>query len=422
MEKGMVLSLFAVISALCFYLIKAKTFTSNWFIWVVYAGVGIIATLKLFLLIRFRIDNPAEWDFAVFYLFGKVAANGYNFYSPQDFHTVFNTMQLPFTASKEFTEEIVNVGFWYPPQTIFYFLPLSAFSFKTALTLWTIIQTGFLFGCIYLIYNLFLKTEKLNGLLFAASMVLLYFPLKETILCSQTNFILLFFLLLMYQYKDKPVSGIILALAVILKPFMIIFVVAFIYFKNWKPIISFIVTSVVLAGITVMVYGIEPFLTYILHNPTSRLPAYVYSEPINQSLKAVLLRSNLMYPLIFGFLSLTFLAISSYIVRKLSKKNSGMAVWSSLLLFVFIIYPATLSHYGVLLLFPFFYLLNVNTPQLKPYLSVLFIVTFFLFSIKSVFMAICLCFLVLLFYSLLTQFPAVFHPIQRKFLLTDHEK
>lgn len=421
LDKGIALSLFALISAGCFYLIKAKIFTSNWFIWVVYAGIGIIAILKLFMLINFRINSPAEWDFTVFYLFGKVGASGYNIYSPQDFHTVCNSLQLPFTVSKEFTEEIVNVGFWYPPQTMFYFLPLSAFSFKTALTLWTIIQTSFLFGCIYLIYSLFLKAEKLNGLLLTISLVLLFYPVKDTIICSQTNFTLLFFLLLIYKYNNKQISGVLLALAVILKPFMIIFIFAYLYSKNWKPLISFIITSIILAGITVIVYGIEPFLTYILHNPTSRLPDYVYSEYINQSLKAFLVRSHLMYPLIFGVISLIFLIITGYIIHKLSRKNSGIFVWSSLLLFVLLVYPATLSHYGVLLLFPLFHLLFRNTHPPKPYLSVLFIVTFFIISIKSVFIAICLCMLVLLFYALLTQFPAVFEPIQRKFLLMDHE-
>jgi hypothetical protein len=64
--------------------------------------------------------QPREWDFLGFWLNGKVASAGENFYHPENYQNVV----LPYNLNDEFRAEIIEVGFWYPPFTMFLFFPL----------------------------------------------------------------------------------------------------------------------------------------------------------------------------------------------------------------------------------------------------------------------------------------------------------
>ena len=207
----------------------------------------------------YRISHPQVYDFTAFYLYGKVAASGYDFYLPENLHIVFNTLHLPLLDYRGFTEEIVNVGFLYPPPTILLFTPLGFLSYNTALICWTIFNLFFALGCIYLIYDLFFKAYKLNGLMLVAILFFLFSPVRSTVSFSQTNFILLFLLLLMKKYSDRKFAGILLALALFTKPYMIIFGLIFILRKQWKTLIYFIMSSFILVGLTVLLFGKRTF-------------------------------------------------------------------------------------------------------------------------------------------------------------------
>jgi hypothetical protein len=135
---------------------------------------------------------------------------------------------------------------------------------------------------------------------------------------------------------------------------MIIFALIFLLRKQWKTLIYFIMSSVILLGLTVLLFGKAPLISYIFNNPSKRLPEWVFSEGINQSMHAILLRFNLITignSIVYIYiLSGTLLLTTIYLVYLVKRKLYDY-VWVVLLLIGLLLYPGTLSYYGVLLLF-----------------------------------------------------------------------
>jgi len=387
------ISFLAIITCLCFYYLKSENKTCKKIIWIAYFSI-FVTTLSIFIVNAiYRIYHPEVWDFTAFYLYGKVAVLGYNFYLPENFQNILNSINLPFSVFVDFIDEVVNVGFPYPPPTIFYFLPLGFFSFKTALIVWTIFNIIFVFGCIYLIFDLFFKTYKINEVFLISILFFIFLPSLSTINLSQTNFILLFLLLLMKKYSNKSFSGIFLALAFFTKPYMGIFILFYLLLKKWKTIMYFIASILVIVGLTIVTFGKEIFISYLFNNPSRRLPKSVFSEDINQSLLSVLLRNNLIsldYSQIYIYIAIGFFFITVVYLYFLYKRKLNDSIWVVLLMVGLIIYPGTLSHYGTLLLFVIFQFFD-EKKQLgfKPYILIPIIGTFYYFSTVSVFTAIC---------------------------------
>jgi hypothetical protein len=353
--------------------------------------------------------HPEIWDFSAFYLYGKVAADGYDFYLPNNFHIVYNLLNLPALLNipnasfAGFVNDCVNVGFPYPPPTILYFAPLGYLSYQTALIVWTLFISSFAFACIYLIYSMFFKEYKLNGLMLVS---ILFFALSQTrgtVFYTQTNFILLFLLLLMKKYSDKKTAGIFLALAFFTKPYMLIFLFYFIIRKKWYSILYFILSSVVLIGFTLTFFGKAPFVSYIFNNPATRTPKGIFLEDINQSLHSILLRHNLITfnsPEAYFFISMAILILTGIFLLYLSKKKLYDNIWAVLLLIGLMIYPGTLGHYGVLLLFIIYQFFDTHSlPRPNTYLNILTIGIFFLLISFSLFLTICYLLIIIIMRS-----------------------
>ena len=238
----------AILACICFYLLPRTKKNQRIFIWIIYSMIFAIAISLFIFKVIYRMSHPAIWDFTAFYLYGKVAAGGYNFYLPENFHIVYNSIHFPVLLNipnanySEFVSESVNVGFPYPPPTILYFAPLGFLSYNSALIFWSLFMFIFALACIYLAYLLFLKEYKLNGLILVSVLFFIFSPVRSTIFYSQTNFILLFLLLLMKKFSNSKIAGVFLALAIFTKPLMLIFSLYFIFRKKWNIILSFILS------------------------------------------------------------------------------------------------------------------------------------------------------------------------------------
>lgn len=393
-----------IATCLLFYLLKNKNIKIKKIIRVAiilvffYVSYGFIfAIIQIF-------KHPIVWDFTAFYLYGKVAVSGHNFYLPENFQNVFYSLHLPALDYSEFIRESVNVGFFYPPPTIFLFAPLGFFSYNTALFCWIIFNLLFALGSIYLIYDLFFKSYKLYGLLFVTILFFLFPPVIWTISFSQTNFILLFLLLLMKKYSDKKFAGIFLALAFFVKPYMIIFGLIFLLKKQWKTIAYFILTSLILCGITILTFGFTPFLSYLYNNAAKRLPAEAFSENINQSLQAVLLRHHIITldnPIVYVIIAIGVFLLTGVYLLYLVRKKLYEYIWAILLLIVLIIYPGTLSHYGVMLLFIIFQFFENSQIKFKWYFSTLLIGVIYYLNPISLFTSLCMLLIIFILQSFL---------------------
>ena len=393
-------------ACVCFFLLtdKKRSLLPNW-IRLAYAALFLTAVSFFIYRVIIVINDPYIYDFTAFFLWGKTAAQGYDFYLPQNLQLVFHSLQLPSGHYDVFSEEIVDVGFLYPPPTILYFAPLGFLSYKTAAICWGIFNALFAFGCIYLVYDLFFKKYQINGLMLVTILFVFFKPVLQTVSFLQTNFIVLFYLLLIKKYQDKKIAGIFLALALFTKPYMAILLLFFVVRRKWQTIIYFLVSSIILVGITMLLFGVAPLKSYIFNSPTLRIPDWVYSEPVNQSLHAVLVRSGLVSAgrsFLYVQIVLFVVLLSFFYMVYLMRRESHGLLLAYLLVIGLLLYPGTLMYYGVLLLFIIFQFFDQRTQLAidNVYLATGIVAIFSYLSAVSTFAAICFALLVIVIISI----------------------
>ena len=268
---------------------------------------------------------------------------------------------------------------------------------------------------------MFFKKYLMNGLILVCSLFFMLWPSLMTVSSSQTNFILLFLLLLMKKYSDKKSAGIFLALAIFTKPYMIIFGLFFLFRMKWKPIIYFIISALVLVGITIGIFGTTPFINYIYNNPVQRLPKYVFLESAYQSLYAVLTRSNIITPenpLTYLYIVSTIILLTLSYLFYLAKKGMNDFIWAILLLIGLLIYPGMLYHYGVLLLFIIYQFFDKDSQLgLNRYINICIVGIFYFLSTFSIFSSILFLLVLIVYKSLILIKTGIGMPVKDEAIL-----
>lgn len=337
----------------------------------IFWGILFFFILKILYRLFLTYFTIPVWDFLCFYLFGKVGISGLPFYDPNVFSEIFNLLNLPLNGNGGFITEIVNVGFWYPPPSMFLFLPLGLFNLNTAHIIWQTVLIFFFIINIIMLLRYYKHAEGYDtniSYLFLISLILFFPGLISSVQIGQTVFIFLFLLLLLLKNLNNWKAGIFLSLLIIIKPLAAAFVLYFLIFKKWKVFISFVATGFIVIGVSIMFFGMDPFLVFFKSPPTSRIPSEVFYEPTIQSLSAVLLRLQVYF---FGFvefktikviaysLSLIIIIVTTYCSLLLSKKDNKLAF----MIFVpmaLLIYPNTLVSYTIILLPIILYFFSKN--------------------------------------------------------------
>jgi hypothetical protein len=235
-----------------------------------------------------------EWDFLCYYLNGKACAEGLSLYDPVSFAQVMNSVSLPFPLSDSFYHQAVATGVLFPPTTMLLVAPLGYMDVYTANVIWRILVLGFLIIDMALIYKLFrIDKSKWLQLLIIFVLTMTFPGTGSTLGYAQTNFFLLFFILLVYQDPSDWKAGVYMAIAVIFKPISVVWALIFLINKKWKPVLSFAVSSLVIIAATILLIGIENFMMYFTSPPIQRIPAGSYIEDINKSMNAVFTRASM---------------------------------------------------------------------------------------------------------------------------------
>jgi len=136
LEVSLILLLFS------FFLIKTKKLES--YAIGILCAVTIIVILYNFYQTLLSLFIVEEWDFLAFYLYGKLGASGLDFYEPANIADLFSNLKIPFEISKEFLEDVIDVGFNYPPVSMILFAPFAYLDIETANILWKIFVLFFL--------------------------------------------------------------------------------------------------------------------------------------------------------------------------------------------------------------------------------------------------------------------------------------
>jgi Glycosyltransferase family 87 len=299
---------------------------------------------------RDRVKQPPVWDFRVFWMYGQLLRQGANVYQPSEYQRFENI----FENNQQFTEAVLSVGATYPPESMLLFLPLGFWDIHTAYRFWYVLQSGCLLFSIELLRRLFFAESGVWGL---ALVALLIFSLQSswnTIALGQMNFLVLLFLLLYWKDWGGGRAGVWLALAILVKLYVAVVFLFPLLRRCWRALAWAVISSLLVAVAALAALGPKTFFGYFVLHPATRLPGWVYTEHINQSLPAVVLRhahnakaSEWLYVVI----AIAAACVSGWLVYRLRRDDAEWGLGLVLAL-ALMIYPGTLAHYTVVLLIP----------------------------------------------------------------------
>ena len=332
------------------------------------------------LLARLLVDahTPHIFDFACFYLDGRVALSGLDFYEPDNYRAVHWAIHWPvayavlLTRSADFELEILNVAFPYPPPTMLLFAPLGWFTLDAAHRIWLAVLGASLVLATWLLARYVLvAARRLDAALFALAVLVLSPASLSNAYFEQTNWLLLCCAVLALAARGAGWRGLAAALAVIIKPLGIFAAAYLLLARQWGAALAcaLVLTSLLLASAAL--FSAETVLHYFRANPLAHLPAAVYWQDVNQSLSAVLLRglresvpwrgslaSYWPFIVLGGLLGVATLVAC----RAALRADDRAAAFCLLLVAALMLYPGTLVHYAVLLSLPML-LLYLRVPQ-----------------------------------------------------------
>ncbi|NVO20141.1 MAG: DUF2029 domain-containing protein [Bacteroidetes bacterium] len=404
---------------LCFALYLGSKQKNNLLVLGVLGGVSLVVVLFQLWQAWSTFFVINEWDFLALYTYGKAGADGLAFYDPASFTHFMETIPVNMQLSQDFYDSVIKVGCDYPPTSMLLFAPLGSLEVHTALVVWRLFIILALLADIYLVYKIFDTHEnRWFRLLIVVILVFVLPSTNMTLNLCQTNFFVLFFILLAYRDKDNWKAGMFLALAVVFKPVAAVVSLYFFVNRKWKPITSFILTGLALCLLSILFFGWSNFITFFTSPPTSRIPlTNYYAITFNQSLYAILYRlslhdgmallsQNLSMIVLFSSAVLTATACLGSV--RLSRINSNAAFLIFLPL-ALLIYPLFWIHYAVILLPLLFEIISYKNKTALSYFLVIFLLV-----INSIFTACLLLLALLVFFSFRKQ--SVFGPIDIKFL------
>lgn len=324
------------------------------------ALMSISILLEIAHAIQFNLTRPKDWDFLGFWVIARAAFLGLDFYVPENLQSI----SLPFPPAPEFIEEVLNIGAQYPPPMMLLLLPLGAFEYFVSYSIWYCVCGALLLLITYLLRKTFFQEQALwSSLLFCLGMLLCLRSTLSTFSFGQTNFLVLLSLVLFWLYRDRSWGGWSLAVGACVKPIVGLVLLYPLIKFHWRTLLGFISASIAVYGVTAVIFGPGLCLEYFTLDIPSRMPRDVYTQGVNQSLLATVLRlTGDNYPLLTPiyhplFLALAFAlgAATTWVVYSSRQKHSDHAL-SLVILLALLIYPATWEHYTISLILPLLYL------------------------------------------------------------------
>jgi len=296
--------------------------------------------------------HPPEWDFAGFWLAGRVASTGVDFYDPES----FRRLAIPMGISEGFRSEIVKVGFWYPAPTMLFLLPFGVLEFATAAKLWYALSGCALLGSIVLAWRAFFREMGATGLAVSAALLCLLPGTENTIRYAQTHALVVLALLLCWRDRDRARGGVWLVLAALVKPIAACMIAWVVLRRRWRLLAGTLAASAVVVAVSAWAFGPGMLVRYFAGGPLSRLPAYVYTQTVNASLPAAVLRAlgpdsaaTIGHPLVIA----VPVALAAGTLAWLWRAGTGDGVtFAAVAALGLLVYPATLVHYSMIAILP----------------------------------------------------------------------
>jgi hypothetical protein len=304
------------------------------------------------------LTTPREWDFLAFYFYGKVAAAGLPLYEPASFHSI--AQGLGVSVSQGFAVEVLDVGFIYPPPTVFLFVPLAALDLASANLAWHGFVALSLLGAGCVAGFLLGRPWRWEAAALGTSLTLCLPPTLVNQDNGQTSGLLTIVSCLTILTISRAAGGAWAGLGVVIKPLFAIPAAAIVAVRNWRGVAAGIAVGAVALLLSGAVLGFDQIQEYLRQDYLERLPDILYRHPTNQSLLATLMRltdSTGMpetNPGVFAtwlILVVVILGVTGLVAWRAGRTDRG-AAYCVFLPAAMMVYPSTMLSYGTLFVVP----------------------------------------------------------------------
>ncbi|MFN8392902.1 MAG: glycosyltransferase family 87 protein [Bdellovibrionota bacterium] len=321
-----------------------------------FGAVTVVSIVLLLINVAAQLPEPTQWDFGGYYAYGLAGRAHANFYEP------LTNLPLPFSdaPSSDFVEEVLNVGFPYPPPTMFLLWPFASLPYTAAFLVWSACNLLALFLAAHLT-NQAVRRDVPHLMPFNPILALfcLWPPVAVSTYLGQSNAFVLLALAAAYRFRLLPISGAALALGVFVKPWVALLFLWPLSRRRWKVLVAGTLTFVLSFFLAVIAFGAEVIRTYFSFGFTKRLPKGVLLDSVNESLLSTAKRVFDVYifpgqnvGLYVFFVLATLIAASTLFVLLGKKCPSDAASLSLLVATALLLYPHSLEHYSSALIFP----------------------------------------------------------------------
>jgi alpha-1,2-mannosyltransferase len=220
-----------------------------------------ITRLRLILILIAYPNTYMDRDTLTYFLMAKAILAGLNPYLP------LNELALKFVGSGAFLTHPA------PTTTTMalLFIPLTIFGYDTSVVIWLIIELLLLAAIAYLLPFLWNGKRNVLVFIFLFFLLLAWYPVMVDLLLGQLSIMLTFFLLvglLAIRRGHKVLGGVLLGVSVAIKMITWPLIVYFALKKEWKTVLSSILTILSLNIISVFIIGVNPMLEYYLRIST----------------------------------------------------------------------------------------------------------------------------------------------------------
>lgn len=244
-----------------------------------------IAITRIELLVR-STRAVAQWDFVCFWLYGHAVTAHANVYAPATYHA----LALPVAVDAAFRREVLDVGFPYPPPSIFLFWPIGYFhNLSAASVVWLSAMLVALAIAIVVVARGYARGSR-STLVAIVALALVLPATGQNIALEQTNFLAVACLAVAFAARRSFVGGVAAAFAVVVKPYLLVVVLWLALRRRWNALLASIATLVIASLASIPLLGPGGLRTFLTENPSTRLPSSVYAEGGAASLYAFLLK------------------------------------------------------------------------------------------------------------------------------------
>ncbi len=302
-----------------------------------------------------RLRAPPAWDIGIFWLWGQVALHTHRIYDPASSISIGSAL----SHDPSWREQVLNVGFVYPPPTILLFAPLGLFhSFQSATPFWYAVNLIALAAAIFVLWKAFLPQYALAGLLAVAVLVIAFGATNDTLHNGQPVIVAMLFTGMLVLDRAALRRGLWLGLAWIVKPLAIVLLLQPLLKRGWRELESAIGTIALAFFGAALLVGWQNVAAFFTDGPSKRYPVSMWLDPQdgNESLFSGVLRithSPVPDSLLHARLFLICAAVMTGLTVTLcAKSGNRVATLSLLIALALLIFPPSAAYYNDLLLVP----------------------------------------------------------------------